>query len=128
MSHNQDQRRYYENNKVACQARTKEWRQNNREQDLRRQSDRALRRTYGMSLEEYERKSVEQNNLCAICFKPETTKGPNGKIRRLSVDHSHLTGRNRKLLCAACNAGLGWFQEDVLRLQSAIQYLLQFQK
>lgn len=123
-NHNTDQRRYYDANKDECQARTKDWRAKNREQDLRRQTDRALRRTYGISLEEYERKADEQNNLCAICFKPETAKGPNGKVRRLSVDHSHQTGHNRKLLCAACNAGIGWFQEDVLRLQSAIKYLL----
>ncbi len=122
-THNEDQQRYYEANKNVCQNRTKDWRAKNREKDLRRQSDRALQRTYGISLEQYERMLKEQNGLCAICFKPETAKGPNGKTRRLSVDHSHETRDNRKLLCAACNAGIGWFQEDILRLQSAIRYL-----
>lgn len=58
-----------------------------------------LRRTYGITPEEYDEMLVHQGGVCAICLKPPAA-------RRLAVDHDHRTGLIRGLLCAFCNFDL----------------------
>jgi hypothetical protein len=66
----------------------------------------------------------EQNNLCAICNKTESQlKKKSSKVKMLSVDHCHLTGKIRGLLCHQCNTGLGHFKDSIDILQKAIMYL-----
>lgn len=77
-----------------------------------------LREKYGLELEEYEALVAAQNGVCAICKGP-----PLESTGRLSVDHCHDTGVVRGLLCATCNAGLGHFQDDSVRLVAALQYI-----
>lgn len=78
---------------------------------------------YCISLEEYELLLQEQNNRCAICKQEESSLGRSGKILPLAVDHCHLTGRVRGLLCKNCNISLGNMEDSVERLSSAISYL-----
>lgn len=61
---------------------------------------RGLKRLYGITMEEYEAMWKRQGGKCAICGVSE-----NG--RKLSVDHSHKTGKVRELLCQHCNVVLG---------------------
>lgn len=68
--------------------------------------EKKLRRTYGLSLADYEQMLLSQGGVCAICGRPEQREMYN-KPRRLAVDHNHKTGRVRGLLCAACNGRLG---------------------
>jgi len=74
---------------------------------------------------EYAKLLDEQNNVCAICKKPEYII--NGKInripKRLSIDHCHKSGKIRGLLCHRCNVSLGSFNDSIETLQSAIDYL-----
>lgn len=86
------------------------------------QKARALRDSFGISLEEYEKMLSEQNGVCAICIKPETHKR-NGKLKALAVDHNHKTGAIRGLLCSDCNTGIGKLKDDPEVLRSAIRYL-----
>lgn len=74
-------------------------------------------RQYGLTAEDYDALLERQNGVCAICFKP-----PKGKSR-LSVDHDHVTGRVRGLLCGPCNCSIGLLNEDADVFQSAINYL-----
>ena len=76
-----------------------------------------------IDLDKYYEIIIKQDNKCAICKKSETAKHKNGKIKRLSIDHHHLTGKFRGLLCGKCNTGLGLFKESIEILQLAIEYL-----
>lgn len=77
---------------------------------------------FGITLDDYNRMLRYQSNLCAICKELETTK-LNGKIKLLSVDHCHTTGKVRELLCCRCNLSIGRFEESTQLLQNAIDYL-----
>ena len=75
-----------------------------------------LLKNYGIYLEQYENILNQQNGVCAICKKVQTK-------RRLAVDHDHVTGLVRGLLCTSCNVGLGLLKDDCTLLNEAIKYL-----
>lgn len=75
-----------------------------------------IRRKYGLSPEAYTALYRAQDGLCAICH-----SRPEGKL--LVVDHNHLTGDIRELLCDACNWVIGHAREDRSILLSASDYL-----
>ena len=85
-----------------------------REKSLKRSRQQTLAR-FGVSEEVYNEMLERQNGVCAIC------KG-NGK-KKLAVDHDHVTGKVRQLLCIHCNTALGHFKDDPELLQAAIEYL-----
>lgn len=103
-------------------AWTRRQRQTNPEWWQRRQaymriwSRRMVCKSYGMTLEDYERLISKQGGKCAICMLEE-------KGRKLTIDHDHVTGRVRGLLCRKCNRAIGVFHEDVAILARAIAYL-----
>jgi hypothetical protein len=57
-----------------------------------------------------------QSGVCAICG------GGNGD-RRLAIDHDHMTGRVRGLLCSACNRAIGLLRDSPDRFTKAATYL-----
>lgn len=73
-------------------------------------------RAYKLQPGERERRLAEQQGRCAICGATEDAEG-------LHIDHDHVTGRIRGLLCRACNIGLGFFRDDIMRLAKAAKYL-----
>jgi len=71
-----------------------------------------------MTLGDYEAMSEAQGGLCAIC--KQRSNHPRG---HLDVDHEHVTGKVRALLCNNCNAALGRVNDNVQTLQEMIQYV-----
>ena len=63
-----------------------------------------LMKKFGLSEADYQNMVDSQDNLCAICGRPEKNKA-------LAVDHDHDTGEIRGLLCGYCNVRLGWFDK-----------------
>jgi len=61
---------------------------------------------------------IRQDGCCAICGQPEKDLK-----RRLAIDHCHITGHIRGLLCNRCNCFLGFAKDNVYILQGAIDYL-----
>lgn len=59
--------------------------------------------------------AAEQGNCCAICAKPLGADA--------CLDHCHVTGVLRGVLCRHCNYGLGYFKDEPKRLAAAISYL-----
>lgn len=83
--------------------------------------DARLKREFHTNLEEYNRVLAYQKFACAICKKKFNKKG---EPFILSVDHSHVTGLIRGLLCYVCNKFiLGRFQDNVEILKSTVDYL-----
>ncbi len=68
---------------------------------------------YGISFNDYTKLLKQQNRRCKIC----------GLKKPLVVDHCHINGHVRGLLCTQCNSGLGFFKDTSEFLMSAITYL-----
>lgn len=85
--------------------------------------DTYLKKTFNISLDDYNNLKKKQNNYCSICNKPEHRLGKFGFKKDLAVDHCHSTGKVRGLLCQNCNTGLGLFKDDKETLAKAIKYL-----
>lgn len=62
--------------------------------------------TYGITGEQYQRLLEAQEGVCFIC------RRANGASRKLAVDHSHVSGFVRGLLCGPCNKILGHLRDD----------------
>lgn len=77
-----------------------------------------LKRTYGIDFNTYQAMFSGQNGHCAICQDQMTSP---------CVDHCHVTGNVRKLLCRKCNTLLGQARENISILENAISYLKEFQ-
>jgi hypothetical protein len=96
----------------------KKWSGRNIEKLKQRDKLYNLKRKFNMGLEEYNTLLSQQEGHCATCDK---TKSSNGKS--LAVDHCHVTGKIRGLLCNECNTSLGLLKESVDVLNNLICYL-----
>lgn len=67
---------------------------------------------YGLTAEQCDAMAEAQGGACAICL----------KVKKLCVDHDHVTGEVRGLLCVRCNANLAAIEDLVFR-QDALEYL-----
>lgn len=74
----------------------------------------------GFTKKDFERVALSQNNVCAIC-----KEAPKYEYRGDSfhVDHDHITGKVRGLLCSHCNRMLGCAKDNKEILANAITYL-----
>ena len=74
---------------------------------------------YGLSVDDYEWFLEHQNNACALCQKPPKQK------YALVVDHDHLDGTVRGLLCQRCNGMLSGPRQNPDWLRRAYEYTTQ---
>ena len=79
-----------------------------------------IKNKYGMSLEDYDRMVNKQKGKCKICFGSNIE---NKNSKNLYIDHCHITGIVRGLLCHRCNVTLGRIKDSKDWLESAIKYL-----
>lgn len=89
----------------------------NRKKSVRKHK---LMKFYGLTEDQYISLWEKQNGLCAIC-----KVDGNSLARKLHVDHDHLTGIVRGLLCTNCNTGIGQFKDNVHLLAQAQNYMEQ---
>lgn len=96
-------------NREHHNARKRDWAARNPDRRL------ATRRKYlyGIDQDTIVARFKAQDGLCKICL-----EGPAEHL-----DHDHVTGQARGLLCGNCNRALGLFREDRARLARAIAYL-----
>jgi transcription elongation factor Elf1 len=78
-----------------------------------------LRRNYGITPEEHAAQLERQQYNCAICSRSLVGLSP----QTIHVDHCHVTGNLRGILCGPCNTGIGNFRESETAMLAAIAYL-----
>ena len=91
----------------------KSWRQASKKYYTPENARRKHLSRYGLDTEGYDKLYDEQGGGCAICHQAIV----------LVVDHCHNSLKVRGLLCNGCNLAIGYFEDDVERMKSAIKYL-----
>lgn len=76
-------------------------------------ADTHIKRMYGLTRSELDALIEVQGGLCAICESNPAVQ----------VDHDHVTGKIRGVLCFTCNVALGQLKDDVALFRKAIDYL-----
>ena len=104
--------------------RVRRWRELNPERNRRyyhkypdKAKNKALRRNYGITLDQWKTMLAGQNNACDLC---KSTFLSDDKI---VVDHCHKTKKVRGLLHSKCNIGIGHFGDDPAKALMAYEYL-----
>lgn len=119
--HAEQRREYY----YRPEVRTRIAKQAKDRSELRRSQIRAKNLArYGLGAVEYDSMYDSQDGCCAICKKPGNRLGmgdPRNTV--LCVDHDHVDGAVRGLLCHRCNRAVGLLGDNATTLKSAIFYL-----
>lgn len=78
-----------------------------------------LKANYGITEDQFNRLLKVQRARCAVCKSddPKHSKG------QWAIDHDHVTGRVRGLLCSKCNTGIGQLRDDPEILTAAARYI-----
>ena len=100
----------YDNDPLTYQERSLKWYYNHRD---KQKAQRIAK--YGLSLIEYNQ-LLENTKICPICNDSFNKNPP-------VVDHDHISGKIRGIICRMCNSGLGFFRENIDLLLNAIEYL-----
>jgi len=108
--------------RIAHPERKKEyqsrWCKNNSEKMYALQ----LKWKYDLTIENYNRMFEEQNGVCAICGETERVH------TKLSVDHDHVTGKVRELVCSRCNSAMGFLDDNSVKALKLANYLKKYSK
>ena len=67
---------------------------------------------------------VAQSNACNVCAVSFSTI----PVKDCCLDHDHVTGRIRSLLCRDCNLMLGYARDNPSHCANAASYLIAYQK
>ena len=113
------QKRYREKRSEKCKISRTHYRESKKHETTRRQYEqtekykserhkRYLKKKYNLTLEEHLEIYVNQNGCCAICHEAVS-------YDKIKVDHDHVTGKVRAMLCHRCNYGMGFIDDDFIR-------------
>lgn len=97
---------WYKKNAKKQIIASKRWKEKNRAK--------VLSTRYNIDKNSIEELILEKKGKCFICGK---------KDNNLCFDHCHKKNKARGFLCKKCNLGIGYFNDDVDILKSAIKYL-----
>ena len=84
---------------------------------------RKLKDKYGITPRQYAVLLETQGGGCAVCSVRENQFSQYGRRRRLEVDHDHITGHVRGILCHLCNMAVGYIKNCPERASLIAAYL-----
>jgi len=82
----------------------------------------AIKKHYGLTVEEFRELEEKQDYRCACCGKHKHDI----QSHELYVDHCHVTMEIRGLLCQQCNSGIGLLGDNIEGVKKAYDYLIRF--
>jgi len=88
------------------------------------QKSRKLKYDYGIDIDKFNDMISSQGGLC-LCCGIDLRDIP---IKDINVDHNHITGNVRGILCRSCNVAFGMLNEDYNRIFMLAQYIIKFCK
>ncbi len=77
-------------------------------------------REYGITYRKVVLMWLDQDGKCASC-------GDSLPRAQIQLDHDHITGAARAVLCGPCNSALGHAKEEPQRLIAIADYIVRFQ-
>lgn len=110
MTKNESNRRWYAANKERERKKRRDNYHKNRDRYLAKEKKRKYKNYHA----HFDGFILSQNGRCRICFR---------ELQSPQLDHDHITGKIRGLLCRTCNLGLGHFFDSVELLENAVKYL-----
>lgn len=120
----ENKKKYYMDNIEKISTYSK----NNRSYDPDCKREYHLKKRYGITHDEYMKLLEEQGGKCSICGKePKNRIGKTNMNHKYSlfVDHNHVTGKVRGLLCQHCNVKLSAIENKSF-MEKALEYLNKF--
>ena len=75
----------------------------------------SFKHRYNISMDEVFALFEKQGYSCALCGVTAA--------RKWNLDHDHVTGRVRGILCSKCNNGLSALGDDLAGAEAAVDYL-----
>ena len=73
-----------------------------------------LKYVYGLNRVDYELMLHKQKGKCLVC---------RCRLVTPRIDHDHMTGSVRGILCNECNCGIGFLRDSVALLEKAANYM-----
>lgn len=103
---------------IENKERIKELNNKNRERRALKAREAKYKQNYGLTWNDVAVLYESQGKKCKICEQDIYWEN-----RDCGVDHCHLTGKVRGILCKTCNLMLGNAKDDIKILQMGIEYL-----
>jgi hypothetical protein len=69
---------------------------------------------YGLTEAQFDEMVIRQEGRCGSC---------SAELRNLQIDHDHVVGYNRGLLCQKCNTGGGKLGDSIEGVEAFLKYL-----
>jgi hypothetical protein len=115
---------YWHANKERLSEKHREWAAKQRAAGSVAMKRYNLKKAFKITLEQFFDLLDEQEGGCAICGFNDWTEGaPRNSTTAPCVDHCHISGKVRGILCSPCNHMLGKAQDNADRLRRAADYL-----
>ena len=110
---------WYRKNRASQLVRMRKYHQEHKQRPRPKEKRQAseIKYRHGLTWAVYQQMVKKQNGVCAICGKQDSSG------RRLSIDHDHVTGKVRGLLCLKCNRALGLIGDSVPVAKMIVKYL-----
>jgi Recombination endonuclease VII len=112
-----------EKEKEKRRERTRQWRRKHPDKYRASYINSERKRRYGIDAETYQQMLEKQNHRCVICKREEKVRSNGKSVDNLPVDHDHISGKVRELLCHGCNKIIAFANDNPELLEAAAAYL-----